>query len=198
VAAALALHVALLTARSLVLLLSPSMRQSGELFRKILDLFNALGRPAVVAAESALRLELANGSRVVSLPGDESTIRGFSGVSLLIIDEAARVDNALYYSVRPILAVSRGRLVALSTPFGKRGWFHDEWHGAGRWERVKVTALECPRITSDFLAEERRAPGERWYKQEYLCSFEDTVDQVFAYDDIMAALSPDRKPLPLE
>lgn len=63
-AAALALHTALLRPRSPVLVLSPTLRQSGELFRKVLDLFNALGRPMGVAAETALRLELANGSRV--------------------------------------------------------------------------------------------------------------------------------------
>jgi hypothetical protein len=133
VAAALALRTALLRPRSPVLLLSPSLRQSGELYRKVVDLFGALGRPMGVVAESALRLELANGSRVVSLPGDEKNIRGFSGVALLIIDEAARVEDALYCSVRPMLAVSQGRLAALSTPFGKRGWFHDEWHGEGEW-----------------------------------------------------------------
>jgi hypothetical protein len=50
--------------------------------------YTALARP-VPAAESALRLELVNGIRVVSLPGDEETIRGLSGVALLVIDEAA-------------------------------------------------------------------------------------------------------------
>lgn len=195
VAAALALRAALLRPRAPVLLLSPSLRQSGELFRKVLDLFGALGRPVGVTAESALRLELANGSRVVSLPGDEGTIRGFSGVAMLIIDEAARVTDALYYAVRPILAVSGGRLVALSTPFGKRGWFHDEWHGEGDWERVRVTAGQCPRIPAAFLAEERRALGERWYRQEYECSFEDVIDAVFSYADIQAALSGEARPL---
>ena len=195
VAAALALRTVLLQPRSPVLLLSPSLRQSGEIFRKILDLFNALGRPVGVTAESALRLELANGSRILSLPGTESTVRGFSGVAMLIIDEAARVADALYCAVRPMLAVSQGRLVALSTPFGKRGWFHDEWHGSGAWERVRVTADQCPRIPPAFLAEEHQALGERWYRQEYLCSFEDTVDAVFAYADIQAALSDSVKPL---
>ena len=198
VAAALALQTALLCPRSPVLLLSPSLRQSGELYRKVVDLFGALGRPMGVSAESALRLELANGSRVVSLPGDEKNIRGFSGVALLIIDEAARIEDALYCSVRPMLAVSQGRLVALSTPFGKRGWFHDEWHGAGDWQRVKITAEQCPRISPQFLSEERRALGERWYRQEYLCGFEDTVDAVFAWADIQAALSDEVRPLPFD
>jgi hypothetical protein len=195
VAAALALGTALLKPNSPVLLLSPTLRQSGELFRKVVDLFNALGRPVAVSAESGLRLELTNGSRLISLPGNEGTVRGFSGVAMLIIDEAARVADPLYYSVRPMLAVSHGRLVALSTPFGKRGWFHDEWHSTGPWQRVRITAEECPRISRGFLAEERRALGERFYRQEYLTSFEDVIDAVFSYADIQAAISSEVKPL---
>jgi hypothetical protein len=194
VAAALSLHTALSRPRSPVLLLSPSLRQSSELFRKVLDLFNAAGRPVPVAAESALRLELANGSRVVALPGDEKNVRCFSGVAMLVIDEAARVADALYCAVRPMLAVSKGRLVALSTPFGKRGWFHDEWYGNGDWERVRITAAECPRISADFLAEEKRSMGERWYRQEFECSFEAAVGAVFNYEDIQAAFVDDLEP----
>jgi phage terminase large subunit-like protein len=188
VAAALALQAALLRPRAPVLLLSPSLRQSGELFRKVQALFQALGRPMGVLADNAQRLELANGSRILCLPGTEKTIRGFSGVSLLVIDEAARVPDALYYAVRPMLAVSQGRLVALSTPLGKRGWFHEEWHGPGPWQRIKILADQCPRITAAFLAEEQRALGDRWYRQEYLCSFEDAVGAVFSYEDIQRAL----------
>jgi Terminase large subunit, T4likevirus-type, N-terminal len=195
VAAALALHTALTKPCSPVLILSPSTRQSGELFRKVMDLFNALGRPMPVVAESALRVEFGNRSRVLSLPSTEATVRCFSGVSLLVIDEASRVPDSLYFAVRPMLAVSKGRLAALSTPFGKRGWFHDEWHSEATWQRVKITASQCSRIEPAFLEEERRALGERWYRQEYECSFEDVVDAVFAYADIQAALSDDVKPL---
>jgi hypothetical protein len=190
------LHTALQQPHAPVLLLSPSLRQSGELYRKVVELFRRLGRPMGVVAESAQRLELANGARIVSLPGDEQTIRGFSGVAMLIIDEAARVDDALYCAVRPMLAISRGRLVALSTPFGRRGWFHSEWDTSGDWQKVRITAEECPRISADFLAEERRALGERWYRQEYLCSFEESIDAVFSYADIQAALT-DIAPLDL-
>jgi hypothetical protein len=195
VAGALAMRAAILQPGALVLLLSPSLRQSGELFRKVMSYFSALGRPLKVTAESALRIEFANGSRVVSLPGDEGTIRGFSGVSVLIIDEAARVDDNLYRAVRPMLAVSRGRLVALSTPCGQRGWFYEAWESDEAWERVRVTADECPRIDPTFLAAERRELGERWFRQEYLCSFEDTIDNVFSAEDIRAAMSDDVKPL---
>ena len=50
-------------------------------------------------------------------------------------------------------------------------------------------------MTPDFLAEERETMGERWYRQEYACSFEDTIDAVFSHEDIMAAMSADVKPL---
>jgi hypothetical protein len=196
VAAALALRDALLHAPALVLLLSPTQRQSGELFRdKVLRLYNALGRPVPTVQESALTMQLANRSRIISLPGDEETIRGYSGVTTLVVDEAARVLDALYCSVRPMLAVSGGRLVCLSTPFGKRGWFFETWHGNEEWVRVKVAAQECPRITAAFLAEERAALGERWFRQEYECSFEETVDSVFTYADIMAAKDDSLTPL---
>jgi terminase large subunit-like protein len=143
-------------------------------------------------------LHLTNGSRVVSLPGNESGIRGYAGVRLLVIDEASRVTDALYRAVRPMLAVSRGRLVALSTPWGKQGWFHEEWAGGGEWQRVRITAEQCRRISQAFLAEERRSLGDRWYRQEYLCSFEDTIDAVFSHEDIQADLSNDVKPLFME
>jgi hypothetical protein len=196
VAAALALKAALLAPPALVLLLSPTQRQSAELFQdKVMRLYRDLGRPVAAAQESALRLELANGSRIISLPGKEEGIRGFSGASLLVIDEASRVPDALYYSVRPMLAVSRGQLVCLSTPYGKRGWFFEEWHGSANWRRVKVTAEECPRISAEFLAEERQALGDRWFRQEYLCSFEEVIDAVFSQADIDAALSDDIEPL---
>ena len=194
--AAMALWEALYRSPALVLLLSPSYRQSGELFRKVVQLYGDIGAPVAAASATTERLELANGSRIVSLPGNERTVRSFSGVSLLVIDEAARVPDELYYSVRPMLAVSGGRLVGLSTPWGKRGWFHHEWtEGGDGWRRVRVTASDCPRITPDFLAQERASLGDWWYRQEYACEFVDTVDQLFAYDEIMAAISADVQPL---
>jgi hypothetical protein len=152
-------------------------------------LYNGLGRPVATVQESALTMELANGSRIVSLPGEEGTVRGYSGARLLVLDEAARVSDELYRSVRPMLAVSQGRLIAMSTPFGKRGWFFDEWHSANTWERVRITADQCPRIAPDFLREERAALGERWFMQEYYCIFMEMMGAIFSGADIEAMLS---------
>ena len=194
VAAAMALHQALTTPSALVLLLSPSLRQSQELFRKVLSFVGALG-DVPIDSESALRLELANRSRVVSLPGTEETVRGYSGVDLLVIDEAARVPDELYVAVRPMLAVSGGRLVALSTPFGRRGWFHREWTEGEGWERVRVTAEDCSRISPDFLTQERASLGDWAYRQEYDCEFVETEDAAFGHDLVRRALTPEVQPL---
>src|SRR5262245_42787153 len=122
------------------LLVSPSQRQSGELFRTVMRHFRELPGAPEIRAESALRLELANGSRVVALPGDEKTIRGFAGAALVILDEAARIEDELIAAVRPMLATSGGRLIMLSTPFGKRGVFYEAWHGDESWHRVRIAA----------------------------------------------------------
>jgi hypothetical protein len=195
VSALLALHTALYTPAALVLMVSPSQRQSSELFRKALTLYRSLGRPVPAQAETSLRLELEGGSRIISLPGSEATVRGFSGVRLLVIDEATRVDDALYGSLRPMLAVSNGRLIALSTPFGRRGWWFEAWTGDEDWYRVEVPATMCPRISWEFLAEEERVLGPWWYRQEYHCQFSETIDQVFAHDVVMGALASDVVPL---
>jgi hypothetical protein len=158
--------------------------------------YHSLPNAPAVEQESALRVELVNGSRIVALPGKEQTIRGYAGVDLLVIDEAARVPDALYYSVRPMLAVSGGRLIALSTPFGKRGFFHQEWTAGGSdWHRTKITAYDVPRISAEFLEEERRALGDWWFRQEYMVEFVETVDQVFSHDLILEAMSADVHPL---
>ncbi len=181
-----ALHRARYYPGSLILLLSPSLRQSGELFRKVAGFYQWLAESEPVEAETQLRLELKNGSRIVSLPGSEQTVRGYSGADLLIFDEAARVSDDLYFTVRPMLAVSRGRLIALSTPFGTRGWWYDAWHSRDDWKRFQVTAKECPRIAPGFLKEERRNMGEWWFRQEYECDFLSAQTQAFAREHVEA------------
>lgn len=189
IAAILGLHRALYFPHSLVLLVSPSLRQSSELFRKETDFLGRLSVRPRLLEDNRLSCTLSNKSRIVSLPSSENTIRGFSGVDLIIEDEAARVDDNLYRTIRPMLAVSNGKLILMSTPFGKRGHYYDEWTNGMGWEKIKVQATECPRIIPEFLEEERRSLGEWWFNQEYMCDFEESVTSVFRAEDIQAALS---------
>ena len=172
VVALLGLVEALWVPATKVLLVSRSLRQSAELFRIVTDFHRRLGAPGR-QRQTSEELCLTNLSRIVCLPCKEETIRGYSHVSLLIIDEAARVPDDLYRAVRPMLAVSNGRLICLSTPYGKRGFFHDAWaNGGADWARIEVPASRIPRITPRFLEQERRGLGESWFRQEYQCSFE--------------------------
>lgn len=193
--AVLALHRAVYYPRSLVLLVSPSLRQSSELFRKVTDFLSLLPVRPRLTEDNKLSLRFANGSRIVSLPSSEGTIRGYSGASLIMMDEASRISDDLYRAMRPMLAISRGQLILMSTPFGRRGFFFDEWQNGQGWERIAITADQCPRISKAFLAEERAALGEWWFRQEYENVFVETVDQLFTFESIQAALSDDVRPL---
>ncbi len=184
VAALLALHTALYAHGSLSLMLSPTLRQSGELFRAAKAIYSALPDAIPTEEETALTMRLVNGSRIVSLPGKEGTVRGYSRVRLLVIDEAARVADALYAAVRPMLATSRGRLLALSTPFGTRGWWYEAWRSSEPWEKYEIPATTCPRIPTEFLEEEQRNLGQWWFDQEYLCKFLDAETQPFRREDV--------------
>jgi hypothetical protein len=192
--AGLSLAEALTVSGSLVLLVSPSMRQSVELYRRVARLYAALGRPLAAVQESATQVQFGNASRIVSLPGTPDTIRGYSP-SLVIVDEAALVDDDLLVAVRPMLAATQGRLIMATTPAGRRGAFYSEWTGTGDWERISIAASACPRIPAAFLREERKSLGDAFYAQEYDCEFVHTVSSVFAEADIQAALQGDVRPL---
>jgi hypothetical protein len=193
--AILSLLTGLYQASALVLLVSPSLRQSGELFRKVVGYYDALGRPLGAVEDSATTLALSNHSRIVSLPCNPATIRGFSGPRLVVIDEAALCPDDLFATMLPMLAVSRGRLVCLSTPMGQRGFFFEQWESGIGWERIKATAVDCPRIAPEFLFQQRQLLGDRWYRQEYMCSFEETLHQVFSTESVLAAFTSSKRPL---
>src|ERR1700693_2284532 len=170
VTAAKAIHQAVHFPESLTLVVSPSARQSGEFLRKATGFARKLGIKPKGDGDNEISLELKNRSRIVGLPGNEATVRGFSAVSLLLVDEAARVSDELCMAVRPMLAVSDGAMWMMSTPFGKRGFFYEAWaNGGPDWARVKAAATECPRIGRKFLEEERATMGGRWFRRGHTC-----------------------------
>lgn len=192
--AALAVHTARYRPRALVLIVAPSQRQSHELFRKATQFYQMAG-PVDPEAESAQRLELENGSRIVALSGNAHTVRGYSAPDLVILDEAAWINDELFHGVTPMLAAG-GRLIAMTTPFGQRGWFWRMWQeGGDLWHRVRVTADDSPRITPSFLAAERASKPEWRIRQEYFCEFVDTDEQLIGSGLIAAAMSRNVTPL---
>jgi len=195
-AALLAIYVAIYEAPALVLILSPSLRQSGEFFRSLMTMYARLDGAPSLEQESALRATLKNGSRLISLPGSERTVRGYAGASLLIVDEAARVDDELMTAIRPSMATVNGSLIALSTPAGRRGWFFEAWTGDDvSWHRVRVPANQCPRLSPEFLQNELRQLGPTAYAQEYALEFFDDERAMFASAMIDAAFRSEVRPL---
>jgi hypothetical protein len=196
VAAAMAVHRAYSRPKSLILAASPSERQSAEFLRKASEMVLALKIKPRGDGDNAISLLFPNGSRIVGLPGTDGTVRGFSAVSLMLIDEAARVEDTMYKSLRPMLAVGGGDLWLISTPYGRRGFFYEAWmHGGDQWKRFSVPATECERIPKEFLEEERGNLGPLWFRQEYLCEFLDGGDGVFDRDLIEAALDDNVEPM---
>lgn len=201
--AAGALHRAVYTAGALVLLLSKAERQSAELMRKVQSLkAHAPDLPRVLS-EGTLQLELANGSRIIALPGKEETVRGFSAVNLLVVDEASRVADELFFAIQPMLAVSKGEMWTLSSPFGTRGWWYAQWkqmkvdRKMGRkpiWEYYEVPATMVDRISPEFLEQERRNMGEWWFRQEYCCEFMDAQAAAFGSAEVDRAFEEDITP----
>jgi len=195
-AAVAALHTALTVPGSLTLVLSPSQRQSGLLYRTMRGLTTRLPARVGMVEDTATSMTFASGSRIVALPGSAATIRGFSAPDLVIEDEAAFVADETHHAIRPMLAVSGGRLLLLSTPFGKRGHLWELWAGGGcDWERVRVTADEVPRIPASFLDAERRTLPPMVFESEYLCRFTDTIDSVFRTEDVDKAFTSTVTPL---
>src|ERR1019366_1428378 len=125
VSAVKAVHRAVTQSGSLVLVASPTARQSAAWMRKAAALVRRLGVKVRGDGDNRISLAFPNGSRIVGLPGTraDGRVRGFSAVSLLIIDEAARLEESMYKALRPMLATGDGDLWMMGTPSGKRGFF---------------------------------------------------------------------------
>ncbi len=191
-----ALHVGVYRPGSLILLVSPSLRQSQELFRKVKDHYGKMENKPSLLEDNKLSMTLSNNSRIVSLPGDQATVRGFSSVTLILEDEAAQVKDDFYQAILPMLIINDGTFIAMSTPYGKRGHFFEEWtNGGDEWRKIAVTAEQCPRITPEKLEQQRRSLGDMFFRQEYLCEFVETEDSSFHYDLIQRAFTEAVKPL---
>lgn len=127
-------------------------------------------------------IKLKNGSIIRSLPTglDGHGIRGFT-TNLLIVDEAAFIEDAVFDSVTPQLSVSGGKIVMLSTPFGRQGYFYRSFTDPS-FKTWHVTATDCPRISKDFLEQEKKRMGKKQFLQEYCGEFVDELGQWFSSD----------------
>ncbi|MBI4904782.1 MAG: hypothetical protein HY820_14170 [Acidobacteria bacterium] len=185
-----AVHHALTRPDTLTLVLSPSARQSAEFLRKVKTYLDTLEIPYRGDGHNAISAQLPNSSRIIGLPGNEDTVRGFSNASLLIVDEASRVSDALYQSVRPAIATCPdARIWLLSTPNGRSGFFYNTFIGPDTdWTRFSVPANKCNRISQKFLEETRQQMDDYTFRQEFSCEFVESADTVFPAHILETAL----------
>ena len=175
----------------LVLCVSPSLRQSRELFAKVIGFLKSIEPVIPLEEDNKSSCELSNGSRIVSLPGDPDTVRGYSAPKLVITDEAAYVSDAMQAAIAPMLAVSQGRQIDMSSPNGRRGYFYENWVSGEGIERIKIIGRECPRIGAEFLDKMHQKLGPMMFAQEFEGEFIDAESSAFSSEMIELALVDD-------
>jgi hypothetical protein len=202
VTAASTLYEAVFFSNRLILIVAPRFRQAQETFNKVRVGYRRARKFCGFKKKTTTELHLNNDSRIVALPGEGDNIRGFSGAYKIIIDEASRVHDDLYKSIKPMIASSKGSVLLLSTPFGQRGFFYQSYKDFETWKRYTVTAerfgsygvefnpdttFECKRITKEFIQETVREIGDLWVRQEFYCEFTASELQVFSHELLMKA-----------
>ena len=185
----LCLHRAIYHPRSLCLLVAPSLRQSSENFRKILDSLNINAIGSEMLESTKLSLMLPNRSRILALPGSQKTIRGFSRPDIIVIDEAAQAADELYEALFPMfLRNPAGQMILASSSWVKgQGFFYHLWAEGAGWEKVRIRASENAWLDPAILAEARLQLSPSAYKRDYECEFTESEDSLFKYDQIIEA-----------
>lgn len=125
---------------------------------------------------------LKNKAQIHCLPAGDTGegVRGFT-VDLLIADEAAYIKETVWTAITPMLAVTRGKKILLSTPHGKQGYFYRCFDDES-YTSFHVSAEDCPRKDEKHLAQERKRMTKTQYATEYLGEFIDELRQFFPTD----------------
>jgi hypothetical protein len=134
----------------------------------------------------------------VTLPGDNArTIRGYSAPALILMDEAAFINDETFDATVPMLAAApEGRIILMSTPYVAAGFFYQIWHGYGDWERYELKTAECSRVSKEWLEQRRRDDPLR-FSREYECRFGSPEDSLFTPEMLDRMVVSDFEPLRL-
>lgn len=130
---------------------------------------------ATVKVDNKHSFELTNGSQVKAVATSEDAGRS-EAVSLLVIDEAAHVDNmdTIWAAIYPTISTG-GRCVALSSPNGIGNWFHrtyeDAQNGQNSFISTNLPWSVHPDHDEDWFENETKNMSKREIAQEYLCNF---------------------------
>jgi hypothetical protein len=191
----IAIYTVLREPRKTVLVVGPGEDQAIEVLRMAKEIYEEAGRPIPARSYTEKKLVLANGSRILTRAAIEKTTRGYSP-HLIIVDEAAQVDDLAFNSLRPSRIRTRADMILLSTPRGRRGFFSDLWHSENAWEKSMVTADQA-NVDPEILQEEKDEMHPDWFLQEYYCQFMNRINQVFTDEIVQGGCRGDHPPVDL-
>lgn len=111
------------------------------------------------------KIVLKNGSQVLARPvgntGD--AIRGFTG-NILILDEVSRFNQLILTSATPTLMTTGGQIWMCSTPFGKQGYFWEQFDLAYNKKDKKSRFKVIYRSSEDVIF--NRPVSESWTQEK--------------------------------
>ena len=146
-------------------------------------------RDSVNALLSRAEIRFANGARIVAIPANPDTARGYS--ANLVLDEFAIHERpfdiwaAIYPSItNPLNGEKRLRIV--STPKGRGNKFADLWEHNEKYSKHKVTIEDAVRMGLPVDIDELKAgvdDPDIW-AQEYMCEFIDNTSVLLPYEMI--------------
>lgn len=171
-----------------ILIVSPTFRQSQLLFRKIR---NFIMKEELVFSDidrlTMHNIEFANGSSIHCLPAVQENIRGYTA-TMVIVDEAAFVDEEVFAAIEPALAVRDGTLILLGTPFEPKGYFYNAWMSPG-WSKYHVTSFDNPLVSKEFIEQYKASHPEIKYRREILGEFvESGQDNLFTVEMVQRVM----------
>jgi hypothetical protein len=161
-----------------ILVVAASQRQSSLLFEKIISFFMEYFPDMIKDDPTKTRLFLTNDTKIYCVPAGRTgyAIRGFT-IDLLIADEAAFISESVWVAVVPMLATTGGKMILLSTPWGKGGYFYNAF-GDSDFVQFHINSEDCPRIPPEFLRKEKARMTKLQYAQEYLGEFVEEYTQL--------------------
>ena len=166
----------------LIMVISKTERQAALLFSKILWNIHQIDKTQIKRGKDRPTkhiISLKNGSTIHCLPAGDTGfgIMGFT-IDLLIADEAAFIPEEVWNSIIPSLALTRGNIWLLSTPFVKEGYYYNCFSDPS-FTSFHTSSEDCPRRDNEFLAHKKRTLTKAQYAQMYMGEFVDELRQFF-------------------
>ncbi len=190
-----AIHTAF-SKKSKVLVVSPSLRQSGLMFATIRQMIGeSFYLRASLIDDTKTYIKLSNGSELWCLPDSPAQIRGFSGVSVVIIDEANFCSQELLRAVQySLLTVKDSQLFMISSPWATEHWFYRYYQDGQTHRDTNVASFHytyesSPLIEKAYIERLKDKITEEEYKTEILGEWISDEDAYFDYELIESCVA---------